>query len=171
MMQYIGRRYVPYINYSYGRSGTLWEGRFKSNLVETESYLLTCCRYIELNPVRAGMVERPEQYRWSSHSHNADGERNSLITEHPRYTALGRDRKQRQIAYRGLFGVEPNPDQLKKFRACLQTGTPLGNDRFRDEIERTLGCKVGKSSRGRPRKPHDVDEPAQAESQQEMMGL
>lgn len=85
MMQYLGRRFVPYINHRYGRSGTLWEGRFKSSLVQSEAYLLACARNIELNPVRAAMVARPAEYRWSSHRANAGGNTDALLRPHETY--------------------------------------------------------------------------------------
>jgi len=106
MMQSIGRRYVQYINRSYRRSGSLWEGRFKSSLVQAEEYLLTCMRYIELNPVRAGLVAAPGEYRWSSFRSNALGHEDALVTPHSCYYALGRSPALRQAAYRALFRDE-----------------------------------------------------------------
>jgi putative transposase len=152
-LQAVGRRFVPYINHSYGRTGTLWEGRFKASAVQAEDYLLACYRYIELNPVRAGMVERPEDYPWSSYRANACGAPDPLITPHPLYLACGTDAPGRQAAYRQLFASHLAPDLLRNLRACLQTGTPLGNDRFRAQIEQALGVRVGYSTRGRPKKP------------------
>ena len=90
MMQYVGRYYVPYINHSYGTSGSLWEGRYKASLVQEEGYLLTCMRYIELNPVRASMVRSPSGYRWSSYRFNGQGKPDELITPHPLYLSLGK---------------------------------------------------------------------------------
>lgn len=156
-MQYLGQRYVPYINRTYQRSGTLWEGRFKSSLVQTQAYLLSCYRYIELNPVRAGMVEHPGHYRWSSYAHNAGGEPSDLLTEHAEYLQLGSTAQARQHAYQALFASEPPAATLKSIRECLQTGTPLGNDRFRETIEATLGKRVGWTQRGRPKRT--IDEP------------
>ncbi len=155
-MQYLGRRYVPYINRSYQRSGTLWEGRFKSSLVQTEAYLLRCYGYIERNPVRAGMVADARQYPWSSYAHNAWGAANPLISEHVEYRRLGASDAERQEAYRALLAFMQPPETLKEIRDCLQTGTPLGNDRFRTSIEATLGKRVGRAQRGRPKKPADV---------------
>jgi putative transposase len=152
-LQALGRRFVPYINHNYGRSGTLWEGRFKANIVQEEAYLLTCYRYIELNPVRAGMVRAPQGYPWSSYRANALGEASSLLTPHEIYRALGATARERQTAYRDLVAAQLNPDALREVRSCLQTGTPLGNDRFRDQIEQTLGVRVGYNKRGRPKKP------------------
>ncbi len=152
LMQYVGRRYVPYINHEYRRSGTLWEGRFKSNLVQSETWLLVCHRYIELNPVRAAMVATPGDYPWSSYRHNAIGDVNPILTAHAEYLALGSRDTDRWAAYRELFAAHLDQAKLTELRGCLQTGTPVCNDRFREQIEKTLGCKVGFSRRGRPKK-------------------
>lgn len=152
MMQYAGRRYVPYINYQYGTSGTLWEGRYKASLVYEADYLLTCMRYIELNPVRANMVNHPREYRWSSYRANGEGKEDRLITAHRLYQALGRTAAQRKEAYRFLFKAHLDDGEIKKIRASWQTGTPLGNDYFKEKVERKLQCKVGQARRGRPNK-------------------
>lgn len=158
MMQYVGRRYVPYINVTYGTSGTLWEGRYKASLVQDEHYLLTCMRYIELNPVRAGMVRSPGHYRWSSYRTNAAGHAQTWVTPHAEYRALGRTATSRQEAYRALFKAHvDDPVELNVIKAAWQTGTPLGNDLFKEKIERKLKCKVGQARRGRPR-IHTEDE-------------
>ena len=149
-IQYVGRRYVTYVNAQYGRSGTLWEGRHKGSVISSASYLLACSRYIELNPVRAGMVTVPGDYRWSSYRANAAGESCPLLTYHPLYLALGDSPESRQCAYRELFRGTLGPDQLNAIRSAVQTGTPLGNDRFREQIEAALERKVGQARRGRP---------------------
>jgi len=100
VMQSVGRRYVQYVNHNYRRSGTLWEGRHKGSIVDAEDYLLSCYRYIELNPVRAGMVEHPGDYSWSSYRHHAYGEKNREIIDHPLYIALGQQNEQRWACYR-----------------------------------------------------------------------
>ncbi len=151
-MQYVGRHYVPYINHMYDRSGTLWEGRFKASLIDSESYLLTCMRYIELNPVRANMVNSPGQYKWSSYRGNATKEEDPLLTPHAIYQALGRTKAQRQLAYRKLFRQHIDSVDVHRIQACWQSGTPLGNDRFREKIEQRLKTKVGQPTQGRPRK-------------------
>jgi putative transposase len=153
LMQYVGRRYVPYINHAYGRTGTLWEGRFKSSLVQARSHLLACYRYIESNPIRAGMVEAAVDYAWSSYRGNALGEENPILSAHADYLALGRSDSERRRAYRALFATHLDQDTITQVRECLQTGTPLGNDRFRVQIEQALGRPVGFSRRGRPKKP------------------
>ena len=90
LTQYLGRHYVMYVNYTYGRTGTLWEGRYKASLIQEEAYLLACYRYVELNPVRAEMVNGPSQYRWSSYHHNALGKKDPIVTPHRLYNALSR---------------------------------------------------------------------------------
>lgn len=152
MMQYIGRRYVPYINHSYGTSGSIWEGRYKASMIHDEEYLLTTMRYIELNPVRADMVKTPRSYRWSSYRANALGEENPLITPHALFMKLGRSQAARQDAYKALFKAHMDAETLSDIRAAWQTGTPLGNDFFREKIEAKLKIKVGYSKRGRPKK-------------------
>lgn len=152
MIQFTGRNYVTYVNQKYGRSGTLWEGRHKGCIITADTYLLACSRYIELNPVRAGMVETPGEYPWSSYRENAHGEVTGIVKQHDLYAALGTSDEARQHAYRELFGNALEADQINAMRSTVQTGTPLGNDRFRDQIEETLGLKVGQAKRGRPRK-------------------
>ncbi len=157
MMQYLGRRYVPYVNHEYGRTGTLWEGRFKSSLIQARSYLLACYRYIELNPVRDGMVEEPVDYTWSSYRGNAIGEEDPILSAHADYLALGRSDSDRRSAYRALFESHLDQSTITQLRESLQTGTPLGNDRFRAQIEQALGRAVGFSRRGRPKKQIEAD--------------
>ncbi len=158
LMQYVGRRYVPYVNHEYQRTGTLWEGRFKSSLVQAQSYLLACYRFIELNPVRAAMVEAPGDYPWSSYRANALGEKNPFLVAHACYLALGRSGIERQTSYQMLFSTHLDEHLIKQMRACLQTGTPLGNDRFRDQIEQMVGRTVGFAKRGRPKKTTRQDD-------------
>lgn len=152
MMQYVGRRYVPYINYHYGTSGSLWEGRYKASLVQEGDYLLTCMRYIELNPVRANMVNHPREYRWSSYRANGEGREDALITPHSVYLSLDRTADQRREAYRALFKAHLDEDEIKQIRAAWQTGTPLGNDHFKGQVEAKLKMKIGQARRGRPSK-------------------
>jgi len=121
LMQSVGRRYVRYVNERRGRSGTLWEARYKASLVTTESYLMACHRYIELNPLRAGIVEDPARYRWSSFHRNALGRADGLVTEHCVYTALGPDVVARARAYRELFQTDLGPEQLDEIRGDLQS--------------------------------------------------
>ena len=167
-LQALGRRFVPHVNHRHGRTGTLWEGRFKASPVQEERYLLACYRYIELNPVRAGMVERPEDWPWSSYRTNALGEQTSLLSPHPLYLSLGADADQRRMAYRSLFDLPLDPRTLGDVRTCLQTGTPLGSEDFRERIGRSLGVDVGYSDRGRPKKTPCA--PVQAVEQGDLLG-
>jgi putative transposase len=141
MMQAMGRRYVQYINRSYRRTGSLWEGRYKSSLVQAETYLLTCMRYIELNPVRAGMVKDPSEYRWSSYRRNGLGQADTRITTHSLYTALGADEADRRAAYRALFRSELDNEAIADIRLALLQGQPLGSDRFSEAMCAATGIR------------------------------
>lgn len=154
MMQSIGRRYVQYMNYTYQRSGTLWEGRHKAALVETEQYLLECYRYIELNPVRA-IVEHPTAYPWSSYRHNAEGRPSDVILEHPLYLALGLTDTERQAAYRELFRYQLDPKLIDEIRNYTNLGLVIGHERFKTEVEAMLRRSVQPLKRGRPIKKLD----------------
>jgi len=135
LMQALGRKYVRYINKMYRRTGTLWEGRYKSAMVDSENYLLACSRYIELNPQRANMVVLPGEYKWSSYRCNAEGERNELVTPHNAYLWLDDSDERRQAAYQDLFKYHLDDLVLSNIRKGTNNGTYIGNDRFRDEIE------------------------------------
>lgn len=150
LFQDIGRHYVPYINKTYQRKGSLWEGRHKGHILESERYFLTCMRYIEMNPVRAGMVEQPAQYRWSSYAANAQGIDNAILQPHELYLSLGNSSAERETVYRGLFADVICLDELDLIRSSLHSGTPLGNDRFKQRIESIVGGSVGYNRRGRP---------------------
>ena len=151
-MQFLGRKYVPYFNHKYSKTGTLWEGRFKSSLINTDNYLLRCYQYIELNPVRAGMVNNPEEYVWSSYGANALEVPNSLITFHPVLATLGQNRQQQAESYRKSFVEFLDDQSIDAIRNAVQTGTPLGDHDFIAEVESLLGVKVGQARRGRPKK-------------------
>jgi len=155
LMQSVGRRYVQYVNRFYKRSGTLWEGRFKSSLVQTEEYLLLCQRYIELNPVRAGMVNDPAQYRWSSYQHHALGQTDQRLQHHPLYLALGKNEEIRNAAYRDLFRYELDEAAISDLRLALAQGQPLGSERFKDEMSAATGVRRTQTRRGRPVKLAD----------------
>ena len=151
LFQSIGRHFVPYINKTYQRNGSLWEGRHKGNFIESEMYFLVSMRYIEMNPVRAGMVDHPAKYRWSSYAANAQGIDNAIIQSHDQYLRLGNTPDARKLAYQSLFEVETDKNELDIIRASLHSGTPLGDDRFKKKIEAMTGQKVGSIRRGRPR--------------------
>lgn len=126
LMQSATRRYVAYFNRRYGRTGTLWEGRFFSALVTTDRYLTACHRYIDLNPVRAGLAQTPDAYRWSSHRHYAFGTADALVTPHASIVALARDPDRRRAAYRALFDVPLSALELETIRRATRTRRPLG---------------------------------------------
>ncbi len=148
VLQSVGRRYVQYFDFAYQRTGTLWEGRYKATLIDTERYLLTCYRYIELNPVRANMVTHPSAYRWSSYRANALGQHDPLLTPHAEYLALGSRHDERQAAYRTLFEVHLDDMTLAEIREATQKAWVLGNDRFKDGIERLLQRRTRPLPRG-----------------------
>jgi putative transposase len=138
-MQYLGRYYVRYFNFRYGRTGTLFEGRFNSSLVQSDHYLLACYKYIELNPVRAGLVQDPADYVWSSYRANAFGQPVQMWSPHKEYLALGNTRRERMRAYQQLFLSEMGSEMITNIRNALNTGLVLGNDRFRAEVEQLTG--------------------------------
>ena len=153
LMQSIGRRYVQYINTSYKRSGTLWGGRYKASLIDEDNYLLTCMRYIELNPVRAGIVENPGAYQWSSRQWHAFHQDVGIpIVSHPIYVALAKLGEDRRKIYRDLFDSSLNNATLTELRATLNQCRVLGNELFKDKIETLLHRKVSAGKPGRPKK-------------------
>lgn len=152
VMQHIGRRYVQYINLTYKRSGTLWEGRHKASLVDADNYLLKCYRYIEMNPVAASMVKTPEQYRWSSYQYHAWGKPNDIISNHALYDTLSDSPDIKQFAYRELFKTQIPEEDLHAIKESMKYNYPLGNERFKEQVEFALGRAVGHNQRGRPTK-------------------
>jgi putative transposase len=155
-MKHLGQRYVQYVNRTYKRSGTLWEGRFRSSIVQVDIYLLRCHRYIEFNPVRAGMVEHPADYRWSSFSANAMGKPDRLVTPHPAYLALANDDTVRRSAYLDTFRSVLDANELEQIRSAGNAGYALGNERFRKEIALALGRRAGPGKSGGPPKQPQV---------------
>lgn len=152
MMQHVGRCFVRYINRRYRRSGTLWEGRFKSSMVETETYFLRCCRYIECNPVRAGLARSPAEYRWSSYGYHAFGRADAMLSPHETYLGLGLSHQEREASYRALVQSELDDVSLAEISEAVEKGWPVGSERFREQIEEVLQCAVGPLRRGRPLK-------------------
>jgi len=152
MMKHLGQRYVQYVNRTYRRSGTLWEGRFKSCLAQADAYVLTCYRYIELNPVRAGIVSDPKDYRWSSYACNGLGEPDRLIRPHDQYARLGPSQRERLDAYRALFDTRLDDGQIDAIRRATHGNYALGHARFSEEIACTLNRRVVPGKNGRPRK-------------------
>jgi putative transposase len=151
MMQSVGRRYVHHFNRTYSRTGTLWEGRYRATLIDTDEYLLTCYRYIELNPVRAGMVAHPAEYRWSSYAANALGAADPLVTPHPLYLRLHQDASARRTAYRALFQQAIEDSTLDAIRQATNAAWVLGGDRFRRETAGQLNRRAAPLPKGRPR--------------------
>ncbi len=152
MMSVVASRYGYYMNKTYGRSGTVWEGRHKASAVDSERYLFTCYRYIEMNPVAAGMVGRPEEYRWSSHGVNAWNDVCPWITPHEQLLQLGANAEARAAAYRDLFCTVLPDEDLHAIRTAVHFSYPLGDNRFCEKIAEQLGVTIGQAARGRPRK-------------------
>ena len=153
MMQMLGRYYVQYFNARNKRTGTLWEGRYKATLIDTQQYLLTCMRYIELNPVRArNMADHPSQYPWSSYRYHALGQRNELITAHREYIRLGATGEQRQAAYRQLFRTHIPEKTLEAIRESTNKAWVLGSERFLQRMAKQLDRSVRSSGHGGDRK-------------------
>ena len=151
-LQSVGRRYVQHFNHTNRRTGTLWEGRYRATLIESERYLLTCYRYIELNPVRAKMVKHPQEYLWSSYQYHAKGRADGLIKDHELYLALGRTAKKRQESYRALFKNYLGQGELEVIREATNKAWVLGNDRFKKEIAKGAKRRLEPLPKGRPRK-------------------
>ncbi len=151
-MQSVGRRYVRYVNETYHRTGTLWEGRFRSAVVSDDTYLLACGRYIELNPVRAALADRPEGYPWSSYHARALGMRNPLLDNDPAYAALGATEALRQGVYRAWVAAAVPQDEWSAIRNATQKGLMIGPIAFQQEIETVVGRRLVGELRGRPRK-------------------
>jgi putative transposase len=152
LMHTFARNYVGSFNGRHGRTGTLWEGRFKSCLVDSERYFLTCSRYIELNPVRAWMVAQPNEYAWSSYRAQAGGDADPLLTPHSTYLALGTDPASRASAYRDLFAEVLPHELVEEIRSHLQQQKVLGTDRFRSWVEARTGQFATVRPIGRPLK-------------------
>lgn len=153
-MQSVGRRYVRYINDAYDRSGTLWEGRFKSALVSRDSYLITCSRYIELNPVRAGLVAHPRDYQWSSYHRRALGQADDLLDDDPWYASLAPTALDRQQVYREWMEASIKEDEWDHIRKATQQGRVVGSESFQEEIGSQLGRRVKGETRGRPKRTY-----------------
>ena len=150
MMQRLGAKYVANINRLHQRTGTLWEGRFKSSLVDSHEYCLACYRYIELNPVRAGIVNHPAEYPWTSYRSNTGLEFSSSISPHPQWLALGQSDRQRFSAYESLVAQALSEDKIEQIRYNVSKGLPTGSKRFKAEVESALAIKLGDGKRGRP---------------------
>jgi putative transposase len=147
-LQALGRWYVRYFNNTYQRTGTLWEGRFKACIVQSDRYFLAVSRYIELNPVRAAITNHPAGYTWSSYAHNALGKKMQLLTPHSAYLAVGRDEQERLQRYGELFHRVMHPSELEQIRKTVQKSQILGDADFRWQIEAQTGRKLTPLPRG-----------------------
>jgi len=152
MMQCLGRKYVGKFNKRHERTGTLWEGRFKSGLVDSERYVLTCYRYIELNPVRAGIVNDPGEFLWSSVHANAFGKVDKLVDPHPVFKMLGPDKASRMASYRNLLTQDLDKEEITSIRNHVNQGRALGSRKFQLYVESLTGMSATLVQMGRPRK-------------------
>jgi len=159
LMKQIGQLHAQYMNRTYGRSGGLWEGRFRSSIVQSQRYLLVCHRYIELNPVRAGMVRHPRDHPWSSYRSNAEGTADPLLTPHEEYLRLGATDAERYRIYAGLFASQLAAEDLAEIRQATNGGYVLGDGSFREVLARSLGRRVARGHAGRPAKEAAASQP------------
>lgn len=150
MMQKLGRLYVPWFNHKYERYGGLFQGRYRTSLVDTDSYFLTCSRYIELNPVRAHLVANPLDYPWSSYAHHAGVRVDSIVSDHSLYWALGNTPFHREAAYTGLVEQGLSEEELALINRAVLSGAPLGSAAFKTELERKTRRQILPAKRGRP---------------------
>ena len=151
MMQAVGRRYVRNYNLRQGRSGTLWEGRYRSTLIQAERHLLACMVYMDLNPVRAGMVADPADYPWSSHEHYVGRRADKLITPHPLYWELGNTPFARDEAYGALVRAGISEREKQALTDSAMRGWALGEPDYVADLQRRTARRVARSQAGRPR--------------------
>lgn len=159
MMQWIGRHYVPYFNVKYQRSGTLWQGRYRATVIESEQYFLLCSRYIESHPARAGLVSAAEEYSWSSISHHIGVKPDPLITDHSVFWALGNTPFDREANYKALLDLGISQREAEVLTEATLKGWPLGSDRFKESLSKQVNRRVAPGKRGRPRKLADGTKP------------
>lgn len=150
MMQKVGRLYVPWFNQKYGRTGGLFQGRFRTSLVEADRYFLACSRYLELNPVRAQLVPTAADYPWSSYGHHAGVRPDPVVSDHSLYWAMGNTPFQREAAYIELIEQGIPSDEFDTIARALLKGHPLGTEAFKVELERTTNRQIRPAKRGRP---------------------
>lgn len=157
-VQMFARNYVGWFNVRHGRTGTLWEGRYHSCLVDTDEYLLRCYRYIELNPVRAGIVAQPVRYRWSSFRANAGERSDPLVTPHQAYLTLGATTAERIDAYRAIVGQALSADEIEQIRGYTRQQRALGTDRFQARVAKELQRYAAVRPAHRPARPGTVSD-------------
>ncbi|MFT5659347.1 MAG: putative transposase [Gammaproteobacteria bacterium] len=151
-LQSLGRNYVQHFNDNYENEGTLWEGRYRATVLDPAEYLLKCSRYIELNPVRSGLVKNPKDYKWSSYSHNALAREDDTLTEHRVYKQLGSTDKERSKAYRDMFKTRISDDEIETITNATNKGWALGNEKFVKKIETASNRRATPLPKGRPKK-------------------
>lgn len=151
-LQSLGRRYVQYFNFRYERTGTLWEGRYRATIVKAETYLFECMRYIELNPVRPGMVRHPSAHAWSSYGVNAGLTAGALVKPHRLYRALGASEEARARAYQALVQAPMDAQMQKTIRDSTNKGWALGGGRFKGKVEALTDRRVAPLPKGRPKR-------------------
>lgn len=154
MMQWLGRYYVPYYNRKYARSGTLWQGRYKATVVDAERYLMTCCRYIETNPVRGGLVAAAGDYPWSSYPHHIGLKSDPVITDHPLYWALGNTPFEREAAYKASIEQGLSADEVAAVSDATLKGWALGSEQYKLSLEKQTQRRIRQVKRGRPPRQH-----------------
>ena len=167
MMQAQGRRFVAWFNKRHEHIGTLWEGRFRATVIDSERYLLLCMRYLDLNPVRAGLLVQCREYAWSSHAHYIGARTDPLITEHPLFWALGNTPFERDAAYKELFSADISPAEVTALTESALKGWPLGPAEFLASLAMQTDRRLQAGKRGRPaaakakpaRDIHDADKP------------
>jgi putative transposase len=152
LMKNLGQRYVQYVNRTYRRSGTLWEGRFRSCLMQNKKYTLDCYRYIEANPVRKGIASRPQDHLWSSVHSNALGKQDTVLRPHQEYLDLGASEQERQNAYLKLLETPVDATTVQHIRSSTNSNFVLGDSSFQQEMSLKLKCRVTPGKKGRPRK-------------------
>jgi putative transposase len=150
LMKAVAQRHTQRCNKRWGRTGPLWEGRYKSSLVDSHGYALNCHRYIEENPVRAGMVRHPAEYAWSSFRANGMGIPCPFLTEHPSRRSLGEDDIERRIAYRTMFDAPQPEKEVQLFRAALASSLPAGSENFIKHVAIASGRRMKRRNRVRP---------------------
>jgi len=152
LMQWLGRYYVPYFNQKYGREGALWQGRYKTSVIDADHFFLLACHYLERVPVQAGLVAQPRDYPWSSHACHAGLRPDPIVTDHALYWALGNTPFDREAAYLSLVEQGLGSSQVKVLEAAVLKGWPLGSDAFKQALEVKMKRQVLPARRGRPRK-------------------
>jgi putative transposase len=150
MMQWVGRHYVPYFNNKYGRSGTLWQGRYKATVIDAERYFMTCSRFIEFSPVHAGVAENAVEYPFSSCAHHVGLKPDPLITDHALYWSLGNTPFEREAAYRHLIEQTLSFEEMEAVETATHKGWALGTDKFKAALEKQTRRRVSPAKRGRP---------------------